>query len=75
LIVEAQMLGRKGGLLGAEEKDCSAAGLEREVVSGMLVPVLRFADLIGQFGNRSTSENPMPDGGRKPLVSMSIRTQ
>jgi hypothetical protein len=40
------MLACKGGLLGAEEKDCSAAGLEREVVSGMLVPELRCTDLV-----------------------------
>jgi hypothetical protein len=69
------VLARKRGLLGAEEKDCSAAGMEREVVSGMLVPVLGFADLIGQFGNRSTSENPMPGGLCKPCDRMNIYTQ
>jgi hypothetical protein len=40
------MLARKGGLLGAEGQDCSAAGLGREVVSGRLVPELRCTDLV-----------------------------
>jgi hypothetical protein len=75
LIDEAQVLARKQQLLGAEGKDCSAAGLGREVVSGRLVPELRFADLIGQFGNLSTSENPVREGWRKPCDRMNIYTQ
>lgn len=41
---EAQVLARKRKLLGAEGKDCTTEGLGREVVSGRLVPELRFAD-------------------------------